>query len=367
MNIAGRIFDAYDDPNASPSLDVEGLKDSDFALIMKTANRTIRKYPLMDKTSSVYFEAAKSWLHPEIAKVASSGFTGGANVIDITKLADKAPVTVSHNGYPLHNENHVKTAMDRFSYTSQKMDPYEKYAYANAIATESMKYSLELQGDILNYLHKGINKEAVAYGVTVRNRHLLNDSLKETLSKLAESPTPQKFVEFDKLAGLDVYVRDNKIPDGYATCFAWTKTAATDIDRIKNIPLQVIEQLFDPGFAKEWSKDPVAVYNSLPMPTKAMIDKQEGCYTDKSASFWDIATGAVTAGAAYEGGKNRGAQNLIDIQFKAKGWFKSDDKRYLYEKNENRIVSRYGKYMVIDKDGDIKREEKSLAKLVLEV
>lgn len=382
MNVAGQIFDVYDDSMlkvASANRDglsgisvmdpvaVEALPDSKFALIMKTADRKIRKYPIADvdsvKLSGYYFTSVKNNLHPEIAKTAERGFLtkGAENTVDITNLHASDVVTHSWRGYPLHNEEHVKEAMAKFEYTASRMEPREKYAYAQAIINRAIDLNTMVDGDVLNYIHSDVNDNAVKIGCYIRSKSISDKSLLEDLNRISETPNPEAFVAFDKVAGLSKFVEEGKIPDGYATCYAFLKTAELEDERIKSIPLQTIEGLFDPAFAKEWAKDPVVVYKSLPDPTKAMIEKNAG-----AVSIAEKAIPATLAMLAIGSmARLKGANSVMDKQFEMKGWVKSKDG--LYEKDGMRIVRKDGQYAVIDQDNAKKVCADSLDKLYLKV
>jgi hypothetical protein len=254
--------------------------------------------------------------------------------------------------YPLNDKENVQKAMDKFAYTTSRMHPREKRAYAVAISKEAADYNIEPSGPITNYINDDINKDSVKLATSIRMRHIFDADLKADLTKLAENPHPEAFVEFDKIAGLTKY---SSIPDGYASCY---KLANCNEDNIKNISATVIERLFDSEFAKEWAKDPLTVYNSLPHPTQAMIQKQASVAEDVIPA----ATAMLAGITGYALGKKTGAQKVIDQQFNAKGWMPS--KGVLYEKNFQTIVPCKDGFAVKDKDGRIILESDSLTKLV---
>lgn len=380
MNIAGQIFDIYDDVSYSVAkehkdelsgsavmdpLEVEKLADSKFALIIKTASgRKVRKYPIADKDStklsSVYFKHQKCKMHPAIAKKAEAGFSGnGDNSIDIANLASYDAVTHAYGKYPLHDASHVKEAMSRFKHTTQRMEPREKYAYAHAIVERAADLNLMVDGPVLGYVASEINPVSVKLGCLARRQSIFDKSLLSDLSEIESNPSPERFEQFDKVAGLSSYVSEGKIPDAYETCFSCIKVASLDDEKIKSISPTVIEQLFDPMFAKEWIKDPVAVYKSLPMPTQAMIDKQASVSSDAVKAI----PAAVAMLAAASMARTYGANSVMDKQFATKGWVKDGQDGVIYMKAGERIVRKDGQYAVVDCDGRVKQQAESLPKL----
>ena len=376
MTVAGIVFDIYDDymykvaavhkgeltgTSVMDPVEVEALDDKDFALVIKTATRSIRKYPIADadstKLSMCYFNALKGEMHPAIVKTAEAGFKRGNNVIDISKLSSADVVTHAYKSYPLHNAEHVKEAMDKFAYTAQRMSPQEKYAYAQAIVDRAADLSVMVDGPVLHYVSSEVNPVSVKLGCLSRAQ-CVDNSYKADLDAIALDPHPEKFAAFDKLAGLTQYVNDGKVPDGYATCFSClNKTANLEDERILNIPLTTIESLFDASFAKEWQKDPVAVYKSLPTPTQTMIEKNAGV-SPSAGEKLGPAFLAMLATAAIA--KDKGALSAIDKMLASKGWVKKDGE---YFKNEECIVRKDGEWRVIDKDNACRAKAESLIKL----
>ena len=164
-----------------------------------------------------------------------------------------------------------------------------------------------------------------------------------------------------KVAGLTQYVAEGKIPDAYETCYSTIKMASTEDKAILNIPLTKIEALFDAAFAKEWAKDPVAVFNSLPNPTKAMIEK--------NASVASVAEKAIPAALAMLAigsvAKNMGAKSEMDRHMDAKGWVPSKESGVFYEKGTSKIIRKDNKFKVVDFDGNVVSEAESLPCLLL--
>lgn len=378
MNIAGQVFDIYDDFQmkiasankeelsgvaVTDSDDLEKLSDDKFALIIKTADRKIRKYPIHTedavKLSTVYFNEQKDSMNPTIRKVAEAGFSGGDNSIEIQKISNPILTGMSWRNYPLHNVEHIKTAMEKFPYTTQRMNPREKYAYARAIIKEATVHNVEPEGKVLGYANEEINPVAVKVATRLRSSHIMDIDNQNLLEKIASKPTPERFMEFDKIAGLEKYVREGHIPDGYESCYSYTKVAESEDERIKAIPLTTIEQIFDPQFAKEWATDPVAIYKSLPAPTQSMIDKQASAIPAVLAMLGGAAVG-------YVKGETMAGGNILDAQFQAKGWAKPK-KGALYVKDEQKVVHQNGRYVVLDKDASPVVEADSLTKLVLMV
>ena len=300
MDLAGIVFDIYDDVNYSvlrqggekiascsfePADKLYKLPDSSFAVIIKTASgETLRKYPRHTpdsiKVSAFYLQNSKD-IPEEIKQAAIDGLVNKkTNIINLAnepvKMASTQNYGLKINGksyFPLDTQDQIKTAVATFKLSCDKLLPGERYELAQNII--KVAGNIPLNNDIHRYASTELNKLAWLQGVKARSQECL-DTTKVSALK-AYKPTDSKnalafLAEFDKNAGIT-----NKVPDIYTSVFAdIMKIAglkvASKSERIKGIPTEQIKQAYDANFAAEWEKDPVAVYESLPVPVKEEID-----------------------------------------------------------------------------------------------
>jgi len=126
-------------------------------------------------------------------------------------------------------------------------------------------------------------------------RSLLSEQHSDLLSKLAQARievSPEVFAEtlgeFDKLAGID-HLYDSDIMDPYYTTYG-TKVASkddpdgsfmvgndyvthTDLRNLGNRAVVELGKIFDADFVKEFRKDPIGIFNSLPVDQKKVISR----------------------------------------------------------------------------------------------
>jgi hypothetical protein len=175
IKIAARIFDIYDDngleiaselgsefaeTKVAEVVEVQGLLDNQFGLIMKTAGGAIRRrYPLHDadsvKLSRAFFDRIKTQLPDEVVSVVETKIAAaelgelsladtGVAYVDITSLKparEKVAFTEKHFGltiggighFPLHDVELVKVAISRYPISVEDIDPEERFLYARNI------------------------------------------------------------------------------------------------------------------------------------------------------------------------------------------------------------------------------------------
>ncbi len=303
MGLAGIIFDIYDDANYSvlreggekiascsfeSSEKLSKLSDSAFAVIIKTAEGDIlRKYPRHTpdsiKVSAFYLNKVKNTLPENIKVAAIDGLVNKkTNYVDMTKepvaISKTANYGLTINGksyFPLDTKEQVKTAVATFKLTCDKLIPSERYELAQNIIKVASVHNVELNNDIHKYSLTEVSKLAWLQGVKARQSECLD---KEKIAALkAYKPESTKnalsfLAEFDKNAGLT-----NKVPDIYTSVFADVMKiaglkVASKSDKIKSISVDLIKEAYGKEFADGWASDPVAVYESMPVPVKEELD-----------------------------------------------------------------------------------------------
>lgn len=302
MDLAGIVFDIYDDVNYSilreggekiascsfePADRLSRLPDSSFAVIIKTASgQTLRKYPRHTpdsiKISAFYLQKSKD-IPEEIKQAAVDGLVNKkTNYIDLSnepvKMASTQNYGLKINGksyFPLDTVEQIKTAVATFKLSCDKLLPGERYELAQNIIKVASVNNVTLNNDIHKYASTELNKLAWLQGVKVRSQECLDTAKVAALKAYKPESAKNALVflaEFDKNAGIT-----NKVPDIYTSVFADVMKiaglkVASKSDKIKGISTEQIKQAYDANFAAEWEKDPVAVYESLPVPVKEEID-----------------------------------------------------------------------------------------------
>lgn len=310
MRTAGVIFDIYDDPHyqviqkgesekiascevATPEA-LNKLPDSAFGLIVKTASgQTLRKYPRHSDDaraiSSFYFEKQAEHIpegYREKVQSALSDPESGAVTIDINKLAMKQTpskhfgLTVEGNGYfPIDNEEQVKEAAANFNVSCDKLQPHERYEYAQNLIKRASANGLNWEdldetGYIRRYAGTELNKVAWMHGVRQRSMECF-DMDKVAALKAYEPRDAAAAVrylnEWDKLAKVD---GKHTVPDAFQSVFYIQEKVASKTDSLKKISEEQLKTAFDQSFIDQWKEDPVSVYESLPNPVKSMIDEK---------------------------------------------------------------------------------------------
>lgn len=200
--------------------------------------------------------------------------------------------------YPLDSYEQVKQASVYFDENRFQFAPSHRREYCLNLANRAAELGIE------------ISKEAQAYSGTAyasdtelelafssRRSLLLDEDHVSLLGKLAESRvtlSPDEFAlalgEFDKVAGINQYY-DGDLPDPYLCIFG--KTAEADDpdasfvignDIVSGCQLReladsrciTIGERFGADFVKEFKKDPIGIFKSLPADQKKIIAREAG-------------------------------------------------------------------------------------------
>ena len=251
------------------------------------------------RKSNVYFEPVEKvagvkgkgyWtdlFSKNVGQVKTASSRGLENVQEIADNYTKAQ-------YAMPDAEAVKTAAEYFSSIEGSVRNKETlHKYAAAIQLRAGELGMEpLKGAVSKYASDCYNGQVDAH---LASRKLLVDhdeELKGTLSKLASarsSMDPYQFAQilsgFDKKAGLVQYY-GGYLKDPYQSSFGelkktdpvlWsTKTASRklteqEVRMVVNDKNGKIAEHFGKHFAEELKKDPVSIFNSLPMDSKEII------------------------------------------------------------------------------------------------
>ena len=346
LKVAAKVIDVYDDetgevakrlPEEYHSLkvaersEIETLPDSKFALVMKTADGVLRRrLPVHTadalKLSQAYFNLVKDCLPEEVAKVAEHKLAHPEDVevayVDISTMSprmEKVAFLEQHWGltiegkdcFPLHDEVLVKTAVARFPFTVNDLNPEERFLYARNIAKRASALKVEIASDssINQYTSDTLNLEALKDAIEQRKQAVASTGIgTEVLDQLfmAAGCRPEQgaietddsfnlrrgkvasirklpveniiavLQHFDKLANLNSYHYLRGLADPFAACFKKAEFNPGEgifvdgVDLSKLSP-EMLADRFDQSFISSFAENPIQVYKSLPDPIKAIL------------------------------------------------------------------------------------------------
>ena len=210
----------------------------------------------------------------------------------------------SLNKYPLDSYKHVKLASAYFDENVRVMSPAMRHEFAVNLVKRASEVDVAVSEDARKY---GSEEFAPDYELKAafdaRRLELQgnDDALdllagvervtREKLWKEGSAPMPltpeaavQILEEFDKVAGLNHYY-DRGIPDPFYSVFGFEKTAneawsevigndmvtKEDLDRLARIGAFSVKTTFGEDVQKEFLKDPVGIFSSMPLEQKKML------------------------------------------------------------------------------------------------
>lgn len=242
------------------------------------------------------------------------------NYVDLTALApEKAPVKHAEKAwgltiggqdhFPLHDATLVKTAMARWGETIQDLAPEERMVYGRNIVkrAEALGVDVPRGHGALNYAADEINLGALKIALDERKRIIKaaegNTTIIDQLALAAGCPLEQGPLEtgdsfalrerklaaapnlglrdviahlqnIDKMAGIGNKDYLRGLPDPFASCLkvaAGVEETMVDGVDLSKIDRSILDAHFDEDFITEFEADPVAIYQSLPEPTKQLL------------------------------------------------------------------------------------------------
>jgi len=342
LKIASRILDVYDDADGevakllpkeahqfkvAEQKEIEELTDKQFALIMKTADGSIRRrLPLHNedslKISQAYFNTIKESLPVELVKAAEEKFANPGNgkvaYVDLSKVEpprEKIAYAEKHYGltiegkdcFPLHDATLVKLAVNRFPFTINDLHPEERFLYARNIEKRASALNVEIpfESPINLYTSNEVNLDALKRGIEQRKAaSALNHEVLDQLAMAVGCPIDKGAIEsedsftlrqaklasmrrlptawvvnvlqtFDKLAGLGSTHYLRGLLDPFASCFKKASCPGNNcmVDGIdlSKIDALMLEGKFEDDFISSFIENPVQVYKSLPDPVKSVV------------------------------------------------------------------------------------------------
>jgi len=310
------------------------LPDEKFGLVVLASPRKIRKYPLHDREHAIlakeFFEKNSHKLTTYMQKTAAYyigractlfgvGEAGGleklsvprsTNYVDseMPEYAEPTPwrtISIStlpdsefaliktangntYRHFPIDTTVNLQTGVEVFNHDYKSYRPLERVKIASAMIQKAKKLGVEIDMSVLSKYATA--KENPNFNLYMNMRkEILNDDLqsKEALTGLIEKKAEFKgqsfgraLEVFDETTGLD-HMWDVAIPDPYESCYAINddkidahgiiKTASRDERIMKLAESDKLSSVFSDSAAKEFKKNPVAIFNSLPTPTQQLL------------------------------------------------------------------------------------------------
>lgn len=309
LKLAGLIIDSYDDPefvnnpnlasSGVPSSDaIARLQDRDFAILIKTASGTHRKFPLASpalvKVSAAYFNTYGHQLPEDMRKAAQFRIQEAAESSQI-KLAGAVAETVNPQGQftftvtgeampqteSLSKQAAFDLAQQEWLANFGRMTPAERVVSANALN----KVAQVTDQRIMDYVPKAGYGPNFENGMKQREALLKEDIVKhaqflDLKNKLTSMDSKRGAVlldQLDKSAGIV-----GRVPDAFMTCWSGAvKLASCDMtsieqNQVANLAVNypgVVKQIFSPEVANRFLRGPIQYYNYVASPAvKKAID-----------------------------------------------------------------------------------------------
>lgn len=310
-----------------------GKEDSDlYALVVQDGNDTYKKYPIIDAgntwLSSLYFAKNMEKLSHDAKVVTATNLKEACIAFDVPivsiiekyaqesiptnfvtdttpepiyaepeEIADYAITSSGRQRYPLHNVEAVSTADQYFTTHHQRFAGSDRREYAIKVAQVADRFGLPVGVEIQSYSTDAdwnVVGDHLATRYSVLQKLEAPPEVRQGFVKIAQAfetlgrdKSAELLEQFDIQSGLSQFWGD-LIYDPYRTMFNLEKTAmglsrekatiqvGNDFvteDALINLsknPTKVKEQ-FGEVFSAEFSKEPVKVFQSMPLPNKKMI------------------------------------------------------------------------------------------------
>lgn len=328
----------FPDPSNLPGMFKEGallsqeerdrLPDSLFALVVRTKEASLRKFPCTDKANTgmsiVYFlDHAQPLLPAEFQKTAArnlvtachwygidppqalaklAGTDQPADSIDpVVEMSMVKPVEEQskqadyclpeQQKYPLNSYRQVQEAVAYFEKNAHRFEPRTRRTYCKNLEKRASEIGLDLPEVVRHYASTTPAEPGDIYEqITRRMEKAASPKLSAAYSilyKRANAMTAPQFAgaleELDKTAGLDEQW-DQGIEDPWKTTFALPKVAfysfsdtegyITEVD-LKNLGgwKTLLKRSFEDDWVEAFAKDPVGTFSALPLDQKKIVIK----------------------------------------------------------------------------------------------
>lgn len=207
------------------------------------------------------------------------------------KIQQKEAAAYALNGrYPLDSYEQVKTASAYFDEFGKRFAPEDRREYCMNLVKRAEALGIAISDDAKKYGSSTYAPdEEVKLALDARRTLLDDKKLQTALDKLAfirPQMDPELFCltlgEFDKTAGLEFFY-DRDVPDPYYSTYGFQKEAtfsevigntrvtAADLEYLAMKRLPLVKGTFNEEMAKEFQKDPVGIYKSLPLAQRKVL------------------------------------------------------------------------------------------------
>lgn len=313
LKLAGLIIDAYDDPDfvSHPRASelfltpeqVGDLKDRDFAIIIKTASGSHRKYPLatanLVKLASAYFNDYGYQLPVSMRNAARSEIQSAAERFHV-KLAGESAKTTDDSGVrtfdatgetiretsdTISKEAAVRIVEQEIINNFSRMSPTEL-----VLAVSDLAKVAEISDHRLKpYEPRDTFGSNLLSGLTQRESLLQEDTIKlaefeallSRFPKIGAKSAAVMLDQFDKRANLV-----GRVPDAYMTCWGGFHKSAEHstvghicperykIETLAKSYSEVITSVFSEEVATAFLRNPVSYYeNTASAPVKKVLKR----------------------------------------------------------------------------------------------
>lgn len=303
---------------------------NDHALVILENGSPVNKFNISDAgntwLSSLYYSVNRDKLPPEAQKIASTMIKAASeaydipvtqtllndsvryedldsNVIDLTDASLEVEV-ISEKGnfalgdkYPINNPGQVKMAQEYFSNNLKRFNPRLRREYAVKVAHVANDFGVTITEEIASYSGDAFSpdlEDHLASRYSILKRDNISDDALHGLMKIASligEVHPDDFAdtlnEFDNITGLNRYW-DIDISDPWYSTFSLDKiamgmpklkskftvgemTVTEEELKLLSQDMRKLTDIFGEDFAISFSKDPVSIFKSMPLPQKKTI------------------------------------------------------------------------------------------------
>lgn len=226
--------------------------------------------------------------------------------------ADKMPSSdfaLSGNRYPIYNKDLIKEASDYFDRYHEDFSPKERREFALNMCKQASKLGAEISDLLEKYAGDKFSpmlEEHIELRKMYADRedaHAVYDALMDKVASLNVDTFSDLLSEVDKAMGLDD-MWDTNISDPYystiekkanvysAYLFEYNdeKITGLQLAKLAEDPT-VLAGYFDPELVAEFTKFPIVVFESLPLPQKVLIMKAASGELEKRTGGFDVIGG----------------------------------------------------------------------------
>lgn len=191
--------------------------------------------------------------------------------------------------YPIDTAAQVEKAFSYFAKHASSFTPHERHVYCANVSRRADELGMRIPEAIAKYGSATMAKDA---GVQIYRRqrmfregtseHSLLQEMREKCASIRPEVMAVALEKFDREHNLD-QMWDNGLPDPYYSIFGVEKVAEYSFvdgndtiteERLKRCAKECreeIEELFEEDLAEEFAKDPVQIFDSLPLDSKRII------------------------------------------------------------------------------------------------